>query len=79
MSAVVRIDEKGRIVIPKNVRVKANLREGDLVKIILMKDGIILKPLGSIADKYFGAYRVEKWPKDLDKFLIEAVIKWWHS
>ncbi len=41
MEAVV--DSKGRIVLPKNVRKKLGLREGDKVIIILEKDGIFIK------------------------------------
>ncbi|MDK2372763.1 MAG: AbrB/MazE/SpoVT family DNA-binding domain-containing protein [Candidatus Korarchaeota archaeon] len=43
MEAVV--DSKGRIVLPKNVRKKLGLREGDKVIIILERDGIFIKKL----------------------------------
>ncbi|MCD6348316.1 MAG: AbrB/MazE/SpoVT family DNA-binding domain-containing protein [Candidatus Korarchaeota archaeon] len=43
MEAVV--DSKGRIVLPKNVRKKLGLKEGDKVVITLEKDGILIKKL----------------------------------
>jgi len=29
----------------------------------------------SIADRYYGAVKVEKWPKDLDEFAVEQMQK----
>ncbi len=43
MQAVV--DSKGRIVLPKKVREKLGLREGDKVVITLEKSGILIKKL----------------------------------
>ncbi len=39
------MDSKGRIVLPKNVRKKLGLKEGDKVVITLEKDGILIKKL----------------------------------
>jgi len=39
------VDSKGRIVLPKNVRKKLGLKEGDKVVITLEKDGILIKKL----------------------------------
>ena len=38
-------------------------------------DKIVLKPIRPIADKYFGVFKVEKWP--LDEFLMKEVAKRW--
>ena len=38
-----RIDEFGRIVIPKEVRRRLSLREGDPMEFYLQEDGIVLK------------------------------------
>jgi hypothetical protein len=38
----------------------------------------IIQPVESIADKYYGAFKVEKWPEDIDGFIEEAMQKWWH-
>jgi len=42
MGYTVTIDEKGRIVIPKEIREKLNLKEGSKVEINLEKDGKII-------------------------------------
>ncbi|MBS7612390.1 AbrB/MazE/SpoVT family DNA-binding domain-containing protein [Candidatus Bathyarchaeota archaeon] len=73
----VRVDGKGRIIIPKNMREKAGVKEGSYVKIRVDEKGIMIEPLKSIADKYFGAFKIMKWPEDLDEFIIEVVRKWW--
>jgi AbrB family looped-hinge helix DNA binding protein len=70
---VVKVDEKGRIVIPKRLREKARVREGGYVRVRADERGIIIEPLEPIADKYFGAFKVVKWPENLDKFMVEVV------
>lgn len=72
-----RVDEKGRILIPKSVREKAGVREGSYVKINVDEKGVVIEPLGTIADNYFGAFRVIEWPDDLDEFVTEVMRKWW--
>lgn len=39
-----RIDDLGRIVIPKEIRRKLKINEGDPLEIIFANDGILLKP-----------------------------------
>ncbi len=77
MKAIVKVDDKGRVAIPKNIREKAGVKPGDLVAIYLEEGKISIEPLESTADKYYGAYRVEEWPEDLDGFVVEALRKWW--
>lgn len=79
MTAVVKVDEKGRVVIPKNIREKAKMKEGGYVKIIAKEKSIIIEPLEPFADKYFGAFKIDKWPEDLDEFAVEVTKKWWTS
>lgn len=79
MTAVVRVDEKGRVVIPKNIREKAKMRKGGYVKIMAKEKSIIIEPLEPFADKYFGAFKIDKWPEDLDEFAVEVTKKWWAS
>jgi len=79
MTAVVKVDEKGRVVIPKNIREKAKMKEGGYVKIIAKEKSIIIEPLKPFADKYFGAFKIDKWPEDLDEFAVEVIKKWWTS
>ncbi|MEM2153236.1 MAG: AbrB/MazE/SpoVT family DNA-binding domain-containing protein [Candidatus Bathyarchaeia archaeon] len=73
----VKVDEKGRIIIPKSIREKAGLKEGSHVKIKVDEKVIVIEPLEPIADKYFGAFKITKWPKNLDEFVIEVMRKWW--
>jgi len=39
----------------------------------------MLEPLKSVADKYFGTFKVARWPEDLDDFAVEAMRKWWRT
>ncbi|ADI32016.1 AbrB/MazE/SpoVT family DNA-binding domain-containing protein [Staphylothermus hellenicus] len=77
MSVVVRVDSKGRIVIPKNIREALGIREKQLLMLRIVDGKIVLEPIGDVADKYYGVVRVEKWPSDLDEFLAGAVREWW--
>jgi len=74
---IVRVDEKGRIVIPKSIRRKAGVKEGGYVSVEAREKTIILKPLEPTASKYYGAFKIVKWPEDLDEFIIEVVKEWW--
>ncbi|MEM2303700.1 MAG: AbrB/MazE/SpoVT family DNA-binding domain-containing protein [Candidatus Bathyarchaeia archaeon] len=74
---IVRVDEKGRIVIPKSIRRKAEVKEGGYVSVEAREKTIILKPLEPTASKYYGAFKIVKWPEDLDEFIIEVVKEWW--
>jgi len=38
---------------------------------------IILEPLESIADKFFGAFKISRWPEDLDEFIVGVARRWW--
>ena len=76
-STTVKVDEKGRVIIPKNVRETANLKEGSYLTIKTKGKTIIMEPLEPVADKYFGAFKVTKWPENLDEFVVEVIKKWW--
>jgi len=71
------VDEKGRVIIPKNIRRKAGVKEGGYVKIKADEKGIIIQPIEPVADKYYGAFKILKWPEDLDEFVVEVMKKWW--
>ncbi|MGC8998205.1 MAG: AbrB/MazE/SpoVT family DNA-binding domain-containing protein [Candidatus Bathyarchaeia archaeon] len=73
----VKVDEKGRVAIPKRLREKANVKEGGYVRIRADEKGIIIEPLEPIADKYFGVFMIAKWPENLDEFVVEVMRKWW--
>ncbi|MEM1948810.1 MAG: AbrB/MazE/SpoVT family DNA-binding domain-containing protein [Candidatus Caldarchaeum sp.] len=73
----VKMDEKGRIVVPKNIREKAGLKAGGYVKVTADEKRVLIEPVEPIADQYFGAFQITKWPEDLDEFVIEVVRRWW--
>jgi len=62
---------QGRIIIPKYIRKKAKIKEGGYVRV----EGyiIVIEPIQSIADKYYGIIKIEKWSDDLDEFAAEVM------
>ena len=77
MEFIVRVDSKGRILIPKGLREAVGVREGGLVKVYVEGGRVVVEPLGSVADRFFGCFKVYRWPDDLDEFVVEAVKEWW--
>jgi AbrB family looped-hinge helix DNA binding protein len=76
-STTVKVDEKGRIIIPKAIRKITNLKEGSCLSIKVEGKKIVIEPREPVADKYFGAFKIAKWPEDIDEFTVEAIKKWW--
>jgi bifunctional DNA-binding transcriptional regulator/antitoxin component of YhaV-PrlF toxin-antitoxin module len=54
----VRVDGEGRVTIPRR------LRAGGYVRVRGVGRAIVIEPVESVADKYYGAFKVEKWPED---------------
>jgi AbrB family looped-hinge helix DNA binding protein len=75
--AVVKVDSKGRVVIPKRLREKVGLREGGFARVDVRDGVVVIEPLESVGEAYFGVFKVESWPEDLDSFLVEAVRELW--
>ncbi|MCD6369326.1 MAG: AbrB/MazE/SpoVT family DNA-binding domain-containing protein [Thermoproteales archaeon] len=76
---VVRIDEKGRILLPKRIRDALGIKAKQQFRISVVDDKIVLVPLKSTADRYYGIVKVRKWPRDLDEFIVEAIQRWWRE
>ncbi|MEM0053688.1 MAG: AbrB/MazE/SpoVT family DNA-binding domain-containing protein [Nitrososphaeria archaeon] len=74
---VVKVDKRGRIMIPKRIREKVKVKEDGYVKVRADEKSIIIEPIESIADKYFGAFKILRWPEDLDNFVNEVLKEWW--
>ena len=59
----VRIQEKGQVTIPTQIRRKLNLRKGDLVTFVETKEGVLIKPakvvLADALDEIGKALRAE--------------------
>ena len=79
MEEVVRVDSRGRIVIPKHVRETLGIEEGSLLRLRVSGRTIVLEPIESTANRYYGAIRVRRWPRDLDEFLSEVLAEWWRG
>jgi len=77
LNLVVRVDEKGRILIPKGIREALGVKERQMLRIEVVDGKIVLEPIRDVADKYYGVIRVKKWPRNLDEFLAEALQEWW--
>jgi len=72
-----RLDEKGRVRIPKKIREAAQLKEGSCVNIKAKGKAVIIEPVEPVADKYYGAFKVENWPENLDEYVGEVMHKRW--
>jgi bifunctional DNA-binding transcriptional regulator/antitoxin component of YhaV-PrlF toxin-antitoxin module len=58
----VRVDGEGRVTIPRRLRAGAGVRAGGYVRVRGVGRAIVIEPVESVADKYYGAFKVEKWP-----------------
>jgi AbrB family looped-hinge helix DNA binding protein len=74
---VAKVDGKGRVVIPKSLREKVKMKEGSYVRIKTDGKSIIIEPIEPAADKYQGAFKIARWPEDLDEFIVEVTRRWW--
>lgn len=68
---VKRIDNLGRVVLPKDVRKKLNLHENDEIEIILNNDEIILKKYSTLLDY---KRECEMFASNLEKIIGEKII-----
>lgn len=73
----VRVDRKGRILIPKSLRERIGVKEGGYVRVVALEKKIVVEPVETLADRYFGAFKIERWPSDLDEFLVRVAGEWW--
>ena len=71
-----RIQGKGQVTIPQEIRRKLNLNQGDLVVFVETKDGFTIKSLDTIAEDLLATLgkKLEKRGISLDK-LIEISLK----
>ena len=77
MSVIVNIDEKGRMVIPKEIREKIGVTQGGRIKITADEDKAVIEPLKPVADAHYWAFNIARWPEDLDQYASEALKQWW--
>ncbi|MEX0567762.1 MAG: AbrB/MazE/SpoVT family DNA-binding domain-containing protein [Candidatus Njordarchaeota archaeon] len=76
--AIVVLDDKGRILIPKSIRDAIGAHPGTVFVADFEDDKIVLRKIGRPSEKFAGIFKPKKKiPKDLDKFVIEAMKNWW--
>lgn len=51
MLTIVRVQEKGQVTIPQEVRRKLNLRKGDMVTFMETADGMVVRPVSQAAQQ----------------------------
>ncbi len=74
-----KIDDKGRIIIPKEMRKLLGINKKDLVRMTVLNGKIVIEPLSkkpSVAEEFHGSFQVDQWPEDLDSFFVEVIKKW---
>jgi len=77
MYTAVRIQEKGQVTIPTNIRRKFNLKRGDMVTFIETERGIVIKSLDQAADELLVGLRdrLDKRGISLDALMERSVQK----
>jgi len=59
MSEVVKVDERGRMVIPKKIRERIGIEEGGYVRMESMDDPVVIRPLEPVVEEYYGVFKIE--------------------
>ena len=70
---ITRLDSKGRLTIPLEIRRKLGLEPGAQVYIREEKGRIVVELAESTAEKYYKSIRVKKWPRDIEEEIRIAV------
>ena len=76
----VRVQEKGQVTIPRQIRKKLNLKRGDLVVFVETDEGVIVKPASVIADDALRAEVtavVRSVREKFKEYLRMKSIRWW--
>jgi len=79
MRILVKVDKEGRITIPKEVIDRTSIEPEGYVDLKVEEGRLLVEPVKSVADTYFGFVSSEGWPEDLDEFVVEAVKKLWNE
>lgn len=79
MAGIRRVDSKGRVLIPKNIREKTGISEGSYVKIEADGKRIIVQLTESAAMKHYGRFKVESVPDDLEGYIEGEILRRWLS
>jgi len=79
MMEVVKVDERGRMVIPKDIRERIGVEGGGYVRVESEDNRVIIRPHEPVAEEYYGVFKIEEWPEDLDDYMSEALRNWWRN
>ncbi|HIQ24172.1 MAG TPA: AbrB/MazE/SpoVT family DNA-binding domain-containing protein [Pyrodictium delaneyi] len=76
---IVRLDSKGRVTLPLEVRRRLGLREGSQLRILVdeEKGKIIIEKAESTAERYYGVFRPRRHVDDVEEEIEEAVYRAW--
>lgn len=77
MDEVIKVDSKGRLLIPKSLREKVEINEGSYVTVRSDGKSIVIEPTVSTAEKYYGRFKVESVPPDLDEYVKGEILRNW--
>ena len=77
MAVLVFIDEEGRVQIPMNLLEKVGIKLNSNVTIRIVEKCLVIEPCISTAEKYYGIYKTETLPDDLDAFLERQIFENW--
>lgn len=77
MTEVIRVDNKGRLLLPKTIREKTEIKEGTYVRVDTQGKRVILESTESPVEKYRGLFKVDNLPEDLDKFVEGEIYRRW--
>ena len=72
--AWIKILPKGLITIPKKIREKLSIKEGDVAQINILRNSIVIKPRESAKYRFFTNKEIKQWVKD-DKLPVELAKK----
>lgn len=70
----IKILPKGLITIPKKIREKLSIKEGDVAQINISRNSIVIKPRESVEYRLFTSKEIKQWVKD-DKLPVELAKK----
>lgn len=51
-------------------------RRGGYVRIESVDDHVVIRPHEPVAEEYYGVFKIEEWPEDLDEYMSEALQDW---
>lgn len=77
MRILTKVDKEGRIAIPKEVMSRTSIEPEGYVDLKVEGGKLVVEPVKSVADTYYGFVRSDEWPEDLDDIMVKAVKKFW--